>query len=31
MNFRDIVKNDTKDMNLASVVGCGIDRLDERR
>ena len=29
MNFRDLVKYETNDIDLASVVGCGIDRLDE--
>ena len=29
MNFRDMIHNDTNDMELASVVGCGIDRLEE--
>lgn len=29
MNFRDMIHDDTNDIELASVVGCGIDRLEE--
>ena len=29
MNFRNLVKYETNDTDLASVVGCGVDRLDE--